>query len=174
MTAEPSEPHEDFPEDLPGDVPEDLREDTPDDPDTDAAQEPAGEPEPAPSAAPTTPVTLKISPMAHIAVVFSALSLMIPIVAYPVLAPLLLLPAAFSVLIARSRTVADGDGLTVRTLFGSRAVEWGDIEGLRFTKASSARARLASGGEMKLPGVTFSTLPALSDASGGRVPNPYA
>ena len=36
------------------------------------------------------------------------------------------------------------------------------------------RARLRSGEDLVLPAVTFATLPLLTEASGGRVPNPYA
>ncbi|WP_139808798.1 PH domain-containing protein, partial [Mycobacterium avium] len=38
---------------------------------------------------------------------------------------------------------------------------------------SWARARLKSGDELRLPAVTFATLPELTRASAGRVPNPY-
>ena len=52
-------------------------------------------------------------------------------------------------------------------------MRWDDIEGLRFGKGSWARAQLKDGGELLLPAVTFATLPLLTEASGGRVPNPY-
>jgi hypothetical protein len=52
-------------------------------------------------------------------------------------------------------------------------VRWEDIEGLRFTKGSWARAQLKNGGELLLPAVTFSTVPQLTEVSAGRVPNPY-
>ena len=50
---------------------------------------------------------------------------------------------------------------------------WDDIDGLRFGKASWARAQLKDGRELRLPAVTFATLPLLTEASAGRVPNPY-
>jgi hypothetical protein len=73
----------------------------------------------------------------------------------------------------RLRTVADGQGVTVRTLLGSQSARWEDIDGLRFNRGSWARARLKSGAELRLPAVTFATLPQLTEASSGRVPNPY-
>jgi Bacterial PH domain len=76
-------------------------------------------------------------------------------------------------MIVRLRTVADNQGVAVRTLFGSRSVGWGDIEGLRFHRGSWARARLRSGADLRLPAVTFATLPQLTEVSAGRVPNPY-
>ena len=40
-------------------------------------------------------------------------------------------------------------------------------------RGSWAYAQLKNGGELRLPAVTFATLPLLTEASGGRVPNPY-
>jgi hypothetical protein len=79
-----------------------------------------------------------------------------------------------SALIVRLRTQADGNGVTVRTLLGSRSVRWEEIDGLRFRRGSWARAQLKNGRELRLPAVTFATLPQLTQASAGRVPNPYA
>ena len=102
--------------------------------------------------------------MAHLAVGYLTLGLLIPVLLWPPSAPLL---------IVRLRTVADADGVTVRTLRKSRTVRWDDIDGLRFHRGSWARARLKDGDELRLPAVTFATLPQLTEASGGRVPNPY-
>jgi len=57
---------------------------------------------------------------------------------------------------------------------GSRSVRGEDIEGLRFSRGSWGRAQLKDGHQLRLPAVTFATLPALTRASAGRVPNPYA
>jgi hypothetical protein len=118
-------------------------------------------------------VVLKISPMAHLAVGFFALGLSIPVFAWPLTAPLLAVPVVLSAMVIRLRTVADDRGMTVRTLLGSRALSWEDIDGLRFSKGSWARAHLTDGTELRLPAVTFATLPLLTEASSGRVPNPY-
>jgi hypothetical protein len=122
----------------------------------------------------TPPVVINISPMAHFAVGFFALGLLVPVLTWPVTAPLLIIPVVLSALIFQLRTQADDDGVTVRTLLGSRAVRWEDIDGLRFSKGSWARAQLKNGGQLRLPAVTFATLPQLTEASGGRVPNPYS
>jgi hypothetical protein len=122
----------------------------------------------------TPPVVINISPMAHFAVGFFALGLLIPVFTWPATAPLLIIPVVLSALIIRLRTQADRDGVTVRTLLGSQTVRWEDIDGLRFNRGSWARAKLKNGGELRLPAVTFATLPSLTEASGGRVPNPYA
>lgn len=114
--------------------------------------------------------------MAHFAVGFVTLGLLIPVLAWPPCAPVLVIPVLLSALIVRLRTVADDQGVTVRTLLGSRSARWEDIDGLRFNRGSWARARLKSGSEpreLRLPAVTFATLPLLTEASSGRVPNPY-
>ena len=124
--------------------------------------------------APASPVVINISPMAHFAVGFFALGLLVPVLTWPPTAPLLIIPVVLSALIVRLRTQADQNGVTVRTLLGSQTVGWEEIDGLRFHKGSWARARLKSGRDLRLPAVTFATLPLLTQASGGRVPNPYA
>jgi hypothetical protein len=111
--------------------------------------------------------------MAHLAVGFFALGLLIPVFTWPLTAPLLAVPVVLSAMIFRLRTVADDRGVTVRTLLGSRALRWEDIDGLRFSKGSWARAQRTDGTELRLPAVTFATLPLLAEASSGRVPNPY-
>jgi hypothetical protein len=116
---------------------------------------------------------IKVSPIAHLAVGFLVLGLLIPVLLFPPSAPLLIIPVVLSAMIIRLRTVADDGGVTVRTLLGSQTVRWDDIDGLRFHRGSWARARLKSGAELRLPAVTFATLPELTAASSGRVPNPY-
>jgi hypothetical protein len=125
-------------------------------------------------AAPAPPVVITISQMAHFAVGFFAIGLLIPVLTWPVTAPLLIIPVLLSGLIVRLRTQADDTGVTVRTLLGSQSVRWEDIDGLRFSRGSWARAHLKDGRQVRLPAVTFATLPQLTRASAGRVPNPYA
>ena len=123
----------------------------------------------------TAPVVILVSPMAHLASGFLALGLLVLIPVFPAWGEVfLVIPILASVAIVRLRTVADRDSVTARSLLGSRTVGWDDIEGLRFTKSKWARARLRSGEDLVLPAVTFATLPLLTEASGGRVPNPYA
>jgi Bacterial PH domain len=111
--------------------------------------------------------------MAHFAVGFLVLGMLAVVLGATWTAPLLIIPVILSAYIVRLRTVADSDTVTARRLIGSETVRWEDIEGLRFTKGSWARAQLANGGELRLPAVTFSTLPQLTAVSAGRVPNPY-
>jgi hypothetical protein len=119
-------------------------------------------------------VVIRISPMAHLAVGFFTLGLLSVVLANPQwFLPLLVIPVLASAAIVRFRTVADGAGVTARTLLGSRILAWNDIDGLRFSRGSWAKARRRDGSEVTLPAVTFSTLPQLTAISGGRVPNPY-
>ena len=112
--------------------------------------------------------------MAHFAVGFLALGLLAFVLAGPEwVALLLVIPVMLSVFIVRYRTVADHDTVTARTLLDSQTVSWDDIAGLRFGKSSWAYAQLTDGAELRLPAVTFATLPLLTEASEGRVPNPY-
>jgi hypothetical protein len=127
-----------------------------------------------PETAPAPPVVITISPMAHFAVGFFALGLLVPVLTWPSTAPLLIIPVLLSVLIVRLRTQAADTGVTVRTLLGGQSLRWEDIDGLRFSRGAWARAQLKDGRQVRLPAVTFATLPQLTRASAGRVPNPYA
>jgi hypothetical protein len=121
-----------------------------------------------------TSVILKISPTAHLAVGFFTLGLLALVLAQPALfAPVLVIPVVLSIAIVRYRTVADEENVTARTLLSSRTEAWTDIDGLRFDKGSWAKAQLKDGSDMRLPAVTFATLPQLTSVTGGRVPNPY-
>lgn len=113
--------------------------------------------------------------MAHIISGFIAIALLALMPAFGKWGLLLFgIPLLISAAIERLRTVADDDTVTARMLTGSRTLQWADIEGLQFTKGRWARACRHGQAGVVLPAVTFSTLPALTAASGGRVPNPYA
>jgi hypothetical protein len=138
---------------------------------TPAPQTPAARQNPAPDA---QSVVIRISPMAQFAPAFLAVSILVLIPAFGNWAlALLLIPALVSVAIVRLRTIADRDAVTARSLLSTRTVPWSQIEGLRFTRGGWARACGAGGDELLLPAVTFATLPRLTAASAGRVPNPY-
>lgn len=113
--------------------------------------------------------------MAHFAAAFLLLGLLAVVFAAPGwLAPLLVLPVLASVAIVRYRTTADRDGFTARTLVGSTSAGWQDVDGLKFDRGSWAVAVLRDGTEVRLPAVTFATLPTLTAVTAGVVPNPYA
>lgn len=118
---------------------------------------------------------IRISPVAHLGSFFLAMALLTigPAFGMTAMAVLMVIPVLISVAVERVRTIADEDTVTARGLFGSRTVRWTQIEGLEFTRSRWARARLTDESSMVLPAVTFATLPRLTAASRGRVPNPY-
>ena len=131
-------------------------------------------PEPQTPAPQTPAVVIRISPMAQFAPAFLAVSILVLVPAFGNWAlVLLLIPALVSVAIIRLRTVADRDAVTARSLLTSKTVPWSQVEGLRFTRGGWARACGVGGDALLLPAVTFATLPRLTAASAGRVPNPY-
>ncbi len=117
---------------------------------------------------------IRLSPMAHIASAFILLWLILLMPAFGRWGlPLLLIPVLLSAAIARLRTEADADNVTAYRLLSSRTLPWSQIEGLKFTRGRWARACLPDKSDVQLPAVTFATLPQLTAASGGQVPNPY-
>ncbi|KQY10329.1 hypothetical protein ASD37_06050 [Mycobacterium sp. Root135] len=129
---------------------------------------------PSSASASPAPVVIRISPMAHFAVGFLTLGVMAMVLANPTwFAVLLVLPIAASFAVARYRTTADRDTVTARSLVSSKTVQWEDVDGLRFDRSAWASAHLKDGSDVRLPAVTFATLPQLTAATDGRVPNPY-
>ena len=119
-------------------------------------------------------VVVRISQMAHIASAFILIWLVLMMPAFGPWGLLLLaIPVLLSVAIERLRTTADTDSVTARYQLSSRTLPWSQVEGLKFTRGRWARACRPDLSEMRLPAVTFSTLPQLTAASGGKVPNPY-
>jgi len=126
---------------------------------------------------PDSPKTvIRISPIAHFASIFLALSLLTigPAFGTGAMLAMMVIPILLSVAIERVRTVADEETVTARRLRTTRTVRWSQMQGLEFTGSRWAKARLTDDSTMVLPAVTFSTLPRLTAASGGRVPNPYS
>ena len=122
----------------------------------------------------STATVIRISPMAHIASAFILLWLVLLMPAFgPWGLPLLAIPVLLSAAILRLRTVADENTVTARKLLSSRTMPWSQVEGLKFTRGRWARACLPDKSDVQLPAVTFATLPILTAASGGQVPNPY-
>lgn len=122
----------------------------------------------------STSTVIRISRMAHFASAFLALALLaiVPALGTSGLT-LLVIPVLISVAIERLRTVADRETVTARTLVSSQTMPWSEIDGLKFTRGGWARACRDGADDVLLPAVTFATLPLLTAASEGKVPNPY-
>ncbi|MFD6163517.1 PH domain-containing protein [Nocardia sp. NPDC060256] len=87
---------------------------------------------------------------------------------------LLLIPVAVAVWVLRTQTTVSEDGLDLRTVFGSRHLDWSQLKGVRIPKRGYVRADLVDGTEMKLPAVSYDRVRDLALASQGRIPDPYA
>lgn len=82
---------------------------------------------------------------------------------------LLLIPALWLAWVLSSSTTVDDKGIKTRYLFRKNAfLPWEDLAGIAF-KGPSAHVATKNGAEYPLPGVTFNSLPALAEASGGRI-----
>ncbi|MEY7970552.1 PH domain-containing protein [Saccharomonospora xinjiangensis] len=90
----------------------------------------------------------------------------------PYLLVLLVVPIAVAVWIVRTRTVATRDGLTVRTLLGTRELPWDAIKGFNISPKATVAAVLTDDTAVPLPSVRTRHLPVLSLVSEGRVPDP--
>lgn len=85
---------------------------------------------------------------------------------------LLLLPALLAVWVLRTGFDVDADGITVRSLLGSRAVPWSELAGIRVGPRADLWLVTTGGTDVRLPGVRARDLPALGRASEGRIPVP--
>jgi len=79
-----------------------------------------------------------------------------------------LLPVAAAVYIARTATIVDDAGITVRALLGRRRLPWVEVRGLSVTGRSVYA--VTADGAVRLPCVRIADLAAVSRASGGAVP----
>jgi PH (Pleckstrin Homology) domain-containing protein len=77
------------------------------------------------------------------------------------LAPLLLVPVAVAVWGWRSGTDADGEGLRLRALLGSRRLRWDQVDRVGSAGRRRAYAVLTDGNAVLLPAVSAADLPRL-------------
>jgi hypothetical protein len=104
---------------------------------------------------------------AYLAVLFLALAAT-ALVQHLVLLVAYVIPILAIVFIARTATIVDADGITVRALFGSRHLPWDAVRGLSVT-GRNVYAVTDQGG-VRLPCVRIADLAAVAAASGGRLP----
>ncbi|HHX85778.1 MAG TPA: PH domain-containing protein [Actinomycetales bacterium] len=129
---------------------------------------------PVPESTPRDRALFRVNPMSYLVVGILVLAILWPVAAYPVaLGWLVLVPLGFGWWVARTRTRVDDEGVHLSTWRSSRSVPWDDVKGVMFPK--SGFARLVTTGEDSLPmgGVSFHDLPRLSEASRGRIRDPY-
>ena len=92
----------------------------------------------------------------------------------PYFAPALAIPALVVWWFIRLRTEVGPAGISATTLRGTTSAPWEDIAGLQFPKWTAAEAVRTDGSSFTLPAIGFNDLPYLSEASGGRLPDPFA
>lgn len=90
----------------------------------------------------------------------------------PGLWALYVVPLALIVFVVRTRTVASGEGLAVRTMFGHRELPWERLKGLAITGRAKVKAVLTDDTEVPLPTVRTRHLPVISLVSEGRLKDP--
>ena len=96
------------------------------------------------------------------------------------LTPLLLFPLIYALWIMRVRTTVSTRGITAVYLAGGRrSLPWNRFRGILFDKRGRAfavgRSKEDSGDDdvrFALPAISFNSLPALSEATEGRIPDP--
>ncbi len=104
---------------------------------------------------------------AYLAVLFLALCAT-PLVQHPLASFVYVIPVAAAVFIARTATIVDDHGITVRALAGHRRLPWTDLRGLSVTGRNVYA--VTDAGAVRLPCVRLADLAALSAASGGHLP----
>ena len=84
---------------------------------------------------------------------------------------LLIIPILGIWWVLKSRTRVSEKGIAISYAFkGSKTIPWEEFSGIGFQRAR-AFARTKSGKQHSLPGITFNSLPELSKASRGRIPD---
>ncbi len=109
----------------------------------------------------------RVSKPAYLAVLVLALCVT-PLVQHPIATIVYVIPVAAAVFIARTATIVDPNGVTVRALIGQRTLPWADVRGLSVTGRSVYA--VTADGAVRLPCVRVSDLAAVSAASGGHLP----
>ncbi|MGY2054621.1 PH domain-containing protein [Nocardia gipuzkoensis] len=118
---------------------------------------------------------IRIPRLAFLGVFILLMCVFFPFVGWPAgLWWLLLIPVVVLVWVLRTQTTVSAAGLELRTLFGSRHLDWAQVKGVRIPKRGYVRADLTDGTEAKLPAVSYDRLRDLAAASGGRIPDPFA
>jgi hypothetical protein len=126
------------------------------------------------------PAVFRIHPIAYFAAFMMAVtSLALAGASLPYLGWTLAIPVLVALWIHRLRTIVTEEGVTAVSLRGRRSATWDQINGLQFPRWGAVRAVLNESSDGKksklaLPAISFRDLPRLSDASRGRIPDPYA
>lgn len=129
---------------------------------------------PIPESTPRDRALFRVNPMSYLVLAVLVLAVLWPVVAYPVaLGWLLVVPVAFAWWVARTRTRVDEDGVHLTSWRSTRTVPWEQVKGVMFPKSGFARLVTTAEDSLPMGGVSFHDLPRLSEASRGRIRDPY-
>jgi hypothetical protein len=103
-----------------------------------------------PQASPTR-LRLRISPLAWLVVVFSAVCIT-PVVQAPAAAILYLIPVIAALYLLRTYTIVDSTGVTISGLVRQVHLSWSEIESIGTGGAGAVYAELADGSTLRLMG----------------------
>ncbi|MEV0044467.1 PH domain-containing protein [Nocardia rhamnosiphila] len=118
---------------------------------------------------------IRTTGLSYLGVFILAMCVFFPIVGWPAgFFWLALIPLAVLVWIVRTQTTVSPAGLDLRSVFSSRHIDWAQLKGLSIPKRGFVRAHLDDDSEVPLPAVSYDRLRDLVDASGGRIPDPFA
>ncbi|WP_328397780.1 PH domain-containing protein [Nocardia sp. NBC_00416] len=113
--------------------------------------------------------------LAYLGVFILVMCVFFPIVGWPAgLFWLAIIPIAAFVWVLRTQTKVSPAGLDLRTVFSSRHIGWEGVRGVAIPKRGYVRVHLDDDSEVALPAVSYDRLRDLVDASGGRIPDPFA
>jgi Bacterial PH domain len=87
---------------------------------------------------------------------------------------LLLVPAVVAAWVLRAGVDVDEEGITARSLLGSRTVAWPELSGIRLGGRGELWLVTTAATEVRLPVLRVRDLPRLAAASGGRLADPSA
>jgi hypothetical protein len=127
------------------------------------------------SAPPGPTRVIRTTRLAFLGVFILVMCVFFPIVGWPAgLFWLAIIPIAAFVWVLRTQTTVSPKGLDLRTAFSSRHLEWERVKGVAIPERGYVRAHLDDDSEVPLPAVSYDRLRDLVDASGGRIPDPFA
>lgn len=130
---------------------------------------------PVPESTPADRTLFRVNPMSYLILAVLLLAIIWPVTAYPLaFGWLVLIPVGFGWWVARTRTRVDEDGVHLSSWRSRRDVPWDEVKGVMFPRSGFAQLVTTADGSLPMGGVSFHDLPRLSDASRGRIRDPYS
>ncbi|MDP5183206.1 PH domain-containing protein [Blastococcus sp. BMG 814] len=122
----------------------------------------------------TPPARFRMNRSALLPVIILALCVLPTALVSPWTLLLLVIPAVVAAWVLRTGVDVGDDGITARSLLGSRTVAWSELSRLRLGGRGDVWLGTTGGTEVRLPVLRVRDLPRLAAASGGRLADPSA